>query len=76
MSKTDRMTQWMMLLGGAVLVLCSGSRALAWLSSGLPSFEMKGVTYTGWVAEFCIVAFGLAGLFLLISAARNLWTWQ
>lgn len=76
MSEIDRTRQWIMLLGGALFVLYWGSRALAWLSSGSPLFEMRGVTYTGSVAGFCIAAFGLVGLLMLVSAARNLRPWR
>ena len=76
MSEIDRTRQWIMLLGGVLFVLYWGSRALSWLSSGYPSFEMKGVTYTGWLAGFCITAFGLTGLFMLVSGARNLRPWR
>ena len=76
MSEIDRTRQWIMLLGGLVFVLYWGSRALAWLSSGFPSFEMRGVNYTGSAAGFCITVFGLAGLFMLVSGARNLRPWR
>ena len=76
MAEISRGWQWVWLIGGCCFTLFFGSSLISWIATGVPLFELRGITYTGVPAAIAIIAFVSVGVALIATCTRNLGLWR